>query len=146
MLQNTGTISRVVLSVLLVLSIWSWGVILGKALLLRKVHSESNTFWRIFRKGKNLSEIGAACETLRFTPLVAVFNSGAPYATKKSSNTNALQRVMQAVCNGTTNAPRKSADFPGNDRFSGAVHRASRNRRCHPDVVPAPVGCRKCFT
>jgi biopolymer transport protein TolQ len=95
MLQNTGTISRVVLSVLLVLSVWSWGVILGKALLLRKVHSESDTFWRIFRKGKNLSEIGAACETLRFTPLVAVFNSGAPYATKKSSNTNALQRVMQ---------------------------------------------------
>ena len=55
MLQNTGTISRVVLSVLLVLSIWSWGVILGKALLLRKVHTESDTFWRIFRKGKNLS-------------------------------------------------------------------------------------------
>jgi len=95
MLQNTGTISRVVLSVLLVLSVWSWGVILGKALLLRRVHSETTTFWRIFRKGKNLSEIGAACETLRFTPLVAVFNSGAPYATKKSSNTNALQRVMQ---------------------------------------------------
>jgi biopolymer transport protein TolQ len=95
MLQNTGTISRVVLAILLVLSIWSWGVILGKALLFRKVHSETNTFWRIFRKGKSLTEIGAACETLRFTPLVAVFNSGAPYADKKSSNTNALQRVMQ---------------------------------------------------
>lgn len=95
MLQNTGTTSRIVLAVLLVLSVWSWGVILGKALLFRKVHTETDTFWRIFRKGKTLSEIGAACETLKFTPLVAVFNSGAPYASKKSSSTNALERVMQ---------------------------------------------------
>lgn len=95
MLQNTGPISKVVLAILLVLSIWSWGVILGKALLFRRVRSETDTFWRIFRKGKSLNEIGAACETLRFTPLVAVFNSGAPYAARKTPNTNALQRVMQ---------------------------------------------------
>jgi len=95
MLQNTGTVSRVVLSILLILSVWSWGVILGKALLLRKVRSETDTFWRIFRKGKSLTEIGTACETLKFTPMVAVFNSGAPYASKKGPNTNALQRVMQ---------------------------------------------------
>jgi len=95
MLQNTGIVSRIVLSILLVLSIWSWGVILGKALLLRKVRSESDTFWRIFRKGKSLSEISTAIEVLRFTPLVAVFNSGAPIAAKKSPNTNTLERVMQ---------------------------------------------------
>jgi biopolymer transport protein TolQ len=95
MLQNTGIVSRIVLAILLVLSIWSWGVILGKALLLRKVRSESDTFWRIFRKGKSLSEISTAVEVLRFTPLVAVFNSGAPIAAKKSPNTNTLERVMQ---------------------------------------------------
>lgn len=95
MLQNTGTISKIVLFILLILSVWSWGIILGKALLLRKVKSESHTFWRIFRKGQNLSEIGTACEALRFTPLVAVFNSGAPFASRKSANTSVLQRVMQ---------------------------------------------------
>jgi biopolymer transport protein TolQ len=95
MLQNTGTVSKVVLSILLILSVWSWGIILGKALLLRRVRSETDTFWRIFRRGKSLTEIGAACETLKFTPLVAVFNSGVPYASKKGSNTSALQRVMQ---------------------------------------------------
>ena len=95
MLQETGIISRIVLVILLFLSIWSWGVILAKTLLLRKVRSESNTFWRIFRKGQNLSEIGTACEVLRFTPLVHVFNSGAPIAAQKSPNTNTLQRVMQ---------------------------------------------------
>src|SRR6185503_1564055 len=70
-------------------------IILSKALLFRKVRAESDTFWRIFKKGQNLSEIGIACEVLRFTPLVPVFNSGAPLVAKKSANTNALQRVMQ---------------------------------------------------
>jgi biopolymer transport protein TolQ len=95
MLQETGLTSKIVLSILLILSVWSWGIILAKALLLRRVRSESDTFWRIFRKGKNLSEIGTAVEALRFTPLVAVFNSGAPLAAKKSLNTNTLERVMQ---------------------------------------------------
>lgn len=95
MLQKTGTVSKIVMAILLFLSVWSWGVILAKALLLRRVNSETNTFWRIFRKGQNLSEIGTACETLRFTPLVAVFNSGAPIASQKNANMNVLQRVMQ---------------------------------------------------
>jgi biopolymer transport protein TolQ len=94
-LQNTGMTSKIVLGILLVLSVWSWGVILAKALLLKKVRSESDTFWRIFRKGKSLSEIGTAVEALRFTPLVAVFNSGAPMAAKRTTNTTALERVMQ---------------------------------------------------
>ena len=111
MLQNTGTTSRIVLAVLLVLSVWSWGVILGKALLFRKVHTETDTFWRIFRKGKTLSEIGAACETLKFTPLVAVFNSGAPYASKKSSNTNALERVMQRTASAQLTRLEKRLTF-----------------------------------
>lgn len=95
MLQKTGPVSRVVLLILLGFSVWSWGIILSKALLFRKVRAESDTFWRIFKKGRNLSEIGTACEVLRFTPLVPVFNSGAPLVAKKSPNTNALQRVMQ---------------------------------------------------
>ena len=95
MLQKTGTVSKIVLAILLVFSVWSWGIILAKALLFRKVQAESDTFWRIFKKGQTLSEISTACETLRFTPLVAVFNSGAAIAAKKGPNTNALQRVMQ---------------------------------------------------
>jgi biopolymer transport protein TolQ len=95
MLRETSTISRVVLLILLVFSVWSWGIILSKALLFRKVRAESDTFWRIFKKGQNLSEIGTACEVLRVTPLVPVFNSGAPLIAKKNSNTNKLQREMQ---------------------------------------------------
>lgn len=76
-LRQTTTITRIVLAVLLIFSIWSWGIILSKALLLRKVRKESATFWKVFRRGQNLSEIRTACEALRFTPLVPVFAAGA---------------------------------------------------------------------
>ena len=110
LLRTTGPITRFVLVVLLVFSVWSWGIILSKSLLLRKIHRESETFWKIFRKAQSLAEIGAACETLRFTPMARVFNAGAdlmePRANRpqsqgslalKSATTTLpmLQRVLQ---------------------------------------------------
>ena len=76
-LQQTTVITRFVLMILLIFSVWSWGIILSKALLLRKIRKESVTFWKVFRRGQNLSEIRTACEALRFTPLVPVFDAGA---------------------------------------------------------------------
>lgn len=111
MLQKTGMISKIVLTILLVFSVWSWGIILAKWLLFRKVRGESATFWRIFKKGQSLNEISTACETLRFTPLVPVFNSGAPIAAKKSPNTNALQRVMARTATAQLTALEKRLTF-----------------------------------
>ncbi len=76
-LRQTTTVTRFVLAILLIFSVWSWGIIFSKALLLRKIRRESKTFWKVFRRGQNLSEIRTACETLRFTPLVPVLTAGA---------------------------------------------------------------------
>jgi biopolymer transport protein TolQ len=91
LVQNTSNTAKVVLLILLVFSIGSWGIILSKTLLLRRIRRESEVFWRIFRKGQNLSEIATAAEALRFTPLVPVFNAGA--GARKSAA--ALQRAVQ---------------------------------------------------
>jgi len=93
-LNQTTLITRIVLAVLLLVSVWSWGIILSKTLLLRKINKESETFWKIFRRGKNLSEISTACEALRFTPLVPVFNAGAE---KSRAPVGVLQRTVQHV-------------------------------------------------
>lgn len=108
LLEGTGPVAKVVLFILLIFSIMSWGIILSKALLLRKVNRESDTFWKIFHKGTNLSEISMACETLRFTPLVAVLNSAVDVlqpssirsskgavAVQTSAKPAVLQRTMQ---------------------------------------------------
>jgi biopolymer transport protein TolQ len=75
--RGTGPVARTVVVILLLASLWSWGIIFSKALLLRKVERESEVFWKIFRKGQNLSEISTASETLHFTPLGPVFSAGA---------------------------------------------------------------------
>jgi len=93
--RETSNTSKFILLVLFVFSVGSWGIILSKALLLRRVRSESETFWRIFRKGKSLSEIATACESLRFTPLVPVFNSGADLLGRAGASIGALQRTVQ---------------------------------------------------
>ena len=76
-LRQTTITTRLVLAVLLIFSVWSWGIIFSKALLLRKIRKESETFWKVFRRGQNLSEVRTACEALRFTPLAPVFAVGA---------------------------------------------------------------------
>ena len=91
-LRQASPVTQVVLAILLVFSIGSWAIILSKTLLLRKITKENETFWKIFRRGKNVSEISTACEALHFTPLVPVYNS----ATEKPAvSVAALQRTVQ---------------------------------------------------
>ena len=91
-LRNTTPIAKFVLAILLMVSVWSWGIILSKTLLLRKINKESETFWKIFRRGKTPSEISTALEALRFTPLVPVFNAGVE---KGAASAGVLQRTVQ---------------------------------------------------
>ena len=91
-LRQTTAVTRFILAFLLIGSIWSWGIILSKILLLRKINKESETFWKIFRRGKSMSEISTACEALRFTPLVPVFNAGAE---KSQASPGVFQRAVQ---------------------------------------------------
>ena len=94
LLRTTSPVTRFVLAILLIFSVWSWGIILSKALLLRKIRRETEVFWKIFRKAQNLSEVSTAAVTLRFTPLVPVFNSVAEVRTSRLNPTK-LQRRLQ---------------------------------------------------
>jgi biopolymer transport protein TolQ len=91
-LRQASPITQVVLAILLIFSIGSWGIIFSKALLFRKINKESETFWKIFRRGKSASEVSTACEALRFTPLVPVFNAAFE---RPSASVAALQRTVQ---------------------------------------------------
>src|SRR5262245_17947303 len=103
LLRTTSPITRFVLAVLIIFSVWSWGIILSKSLLLRKIRRESESFWKIFRKGQSLSEIGTACETLRFTPLIPVFNAGADLLQPRASRPHAQGGL--ALKNATATLP-----------------------------------------
>jgi biopolymer transport protein TolQ len=72
----SSILSKAVLAILLVFSIFSWAIIFRKLVVFGKMRRDSETFVRMFRKSKRFSEISAACESLRNTPLVEVFLAG----------------------------------------------------------------------
>ena len=72
----SNLIVRIVLIVLLAFSVFSWAIIYKKFVVFRSLKKDSESFIRIFRRSKRFSEISAACESLRNTPLVEVFLAG----------------------------------------------------------------------
>jgi biopolymer transport protein TolQ len=74
MLQNSGPIALAVLAVLLIASIWSWAIILGKGSSFRRAGAQSRRFLRAFRKASRLQEIAAVSEQFKPSPLVNVFD------------------------------------------------------------------------
>ena len=73
MLHNLGTVAFVVLVVLLLLSIFSWMIMLSKWMSFGAARKQSARFLRAFRRSGKLSEIAALSDQFRPSPLVAVF-------------------------------------------------------------------------
>ena len=76
LLAHVGWVGRAVLLVLLVLSLVSWAIIIYKFVVLRRAHSQSDTFLQVFRKSSKFSEVNSVCVQLRGSPLVGVFQAG----------------------------------------------------------------------
>ena len=73
MMHNIGGIALCVLLVLLIASLYSWTVILGKIGAFGRATNESRKFVRAFRKATRLQEIAALAETYKSSPLAQVF-------------------------------------------------------------------------
>ena len=65
-----------VLLILVVLSVWSWGIFLFKWRTLRRAGRQSAQFLDIFRRSNKFSEVQAVCRSLGDSPLVGLFQSG----------------------------------------------------------------------
>ncbi len=68
MMSNIGPIAIGVLVLLLMASLYSWTVILGKMSTFSKATTESRRFIRAFRKATRLQEIAALTERLQREP------------------------------------------------------------------------------
>src|SRR5580692_12449968 len=72
MVRNSGPIAFCVLVILLLASIYSWGIILSKWWSFRSADAQSGRFLRAFRKSGRLSEIAAISDQFRPSPLVNI--------------------------------------------------------------------------
>src|SRR3954468_7527747 len=73
LLTNIGPVALGVLLVLLLASLYSWTVILGKIGAFRKATNESRRFIRTFRKASRLQEIATVTSEFKDSPLAQVF-------------------------------------------------------------------------
>src|ERR1700761_965665 len=103
MLRNSGPIALAVLGILVIASLWSWAIILGKMGTFRRAAAQSRRFLRAFRKATRLQEIATVSEQFKPSPLVNVFDE--VYETYKRQtggygpprNVVALERAAQTA-------------------------------------------------
>ncbi len=76
LVARMGPFAMFILAVLLVFSLLSWAIILRKYLTFHEISSQSRSFIAFFRKSSRLSEVNAACEHYRRTPLSGLFAAG----------------------------------------------------------------------
>ncbi len=103
MLRNSGPVALTVLGILVIASLFSWAIILGKWSGFRRAQAQSRRFLRAFRKATRLQEIAAVSEQFKPSPLVNVFDE--VYETYRRQtggygpprNITALERTAQSA-------------------------------------------------
>ena len=73
---EASPVAYLILSILVLMSIGSWTITIGKLFQLKKARSQSAEFLEIFRGSKRFSEVSSASEDLGASPLVGVFQAG----------------------------------------------------------------------
>ena len=83
--SSTGIVSLIarstpltfgVLGLLVLLSVWSWGIFLYKWWTFRRAARQSAQFLEVFRRSNKFSEVQAVCRSLGESPLVGLFQTG----------------------------------------------------------------------
>jgi biopolymer transport protein TolQ len=73
MWHNLGPVAIAVLVILLIASLQSWSIILGKWSSFRRAGTQSKRFLRAFQKAERLQDVAAVSEQFKPSPLVQVF-------------------------------------------------------------------------
>ena len=76
LIKDSSLISQIVLAILVIFSVVSWGIILYKLWTFNRIQAQSGRFLEIFRRSTKFSEVQAVCQSLNDSPLVGIFLSG----------------------------------------------------------------------
>ncbi|MBV9482674.1 MAG: MotA/TolQ/ExbB proton channel family protein [Acidobacteria bacterium] len=103
LVSESGPVAKVVLLTLLVFSLLSWALILGKWGALKRARIQSGRFVRAFRKAQRLQDVAMVAQQFRPSPLVGVFEGGFEEYRRQIGmtgsvvNPQAVQRAMQIM-------------------------------------------------
>jgi biopolymer transport protein TolQ len=87
-----GPMGKFVLAVLIVFSLGSWAVILGKLVQFRRADRQSERFLEAFHRSQRFSEVNAVAGKLGASPLVGIFQAGYAEIDSQIKNTPEPER------------------------------------------------------
>lgn len=75
-IAQSTPLSKFVLLLLLLFSVYSWGIALHKLWAFPRVEQQTWRFLDVFRRSTKFSEVSSACRSLRHSPLTGLFQAG----------------------------------------------------------------------
>jgi biopolymer transport protein TolQ len=73
---QSGPMAKVILGILVLFSLGSWAIMIGKAVQLNKADRQSEKFLEAFHRSQRFSEVNATASKLTSSPLVGIFQAG----------------------------------------------------------------------
>ncbi len=73
---ESGPMAKVILALLILFSLGSWTIMIGKAVQLNKADRQSEKFLEAFHRSQRFSEVNATAGKLSSSPLVGIFQAG----------------------------------------------------------------------
>lgn len=73
---ESGPMAKFVLALLVLFSLGSWAIMIGKAVQLNKADQQSEKFLEAFHRSQRFSEVNATAGKLGSSPLVGIFQAG----------------------------------------------------------------------
>ena len=96
LIEQSGLVAKTVLLILLIFSVFSWGIILSKWSALRRARTQSGRFLRAFRRAQRLQDFATVSDQFKPSPLVQVFEGAYDeFRRHGDANTAAVQRAAQ---------------------------------------------------
>jgi biopolymer transport protein TolQ len=73
---ESGPMAKLIFAILVLFSLASWAIILGKLVQLRRADQQSEKFMEAFHRSQRFSEVNALAGKLSASPLVGIFQAG----------------------------------------------------------------------
>jgi biopolymer transport protein TolQ len=108
MIFGSGPVVQAVLYLLIVVSVFSWGVVVYKARQIRAARKGSERFIEVFWETRNLTEVSKACNDIPENPVAEVFKAGYQELVRLRSNKKKtqLEGTMTTELGGVANVER----------------------------------------
>ena len=76
LVTGSGPVVQGVLVLLVLMSVYTWGIVINKWVQMRRARKESSRFSEVFWNSRNLAQINDTSQKLQASPLASVFSAG----------------------------------------------------------------------